>query len=184
MSKGDEPANLSAIAPPKMVLPMSLQLSYGTAAETDFQADRWQLAPRLSFVNSICRDSRIVANGRYRVDLTRSSRRWPMTAICAFETFEHVSNRREADIVDRGRVRRSGRKRAYAGRLGKDRSASQADVLLRARGSPHRPNRTIDIGPGFSKRKTTVTRRFAPSSFLRGCLPLEALPLAVRTPAP
>jgi hypothetical protein len=37
MSTGDEPANLSAIAPPKMVLSMSLQLSYGTAAETDFK---------------------------------------------------------------------------------------------------------------------------------------------------
>jgi hypothetical protein len=32
----------------------------------------------------------------------------------------------EADIVDRGRVRRSGRKGAYAGRLRKDRSASQS----------------------------------------------------------
>jgi hypothetical protein len=37
MSMGDEPANLSAIAPPKMVLSMSLQLSCGTAAETDFK---------------------------------------------------------------------------------------------------------------------------------------------------
>jgi hypothetical protein len=37
MSTGDEPANLSAIAPPKMVLSMSLQLSCGTAAETDFK---------------------------------------------------------------------------------------------------------------------------------------------------
>jgi hypothetical protein len=37
------------------------------------------LAPRFSFVNSICRDSRIVANGRYRVDLTHSSGRRRMT---------------------------------------------------------------------------------------------------------
>jgi hypothetical protein len=34
MSTGDEPANLSAIAPPKMVLATSLQ---GTPAETNFK---------------------------------------------------------------------------------------------------------------------------------------------------
>jgi hypothetical protein len=79
MSTGAEPANLSAIAPPKMVLSMSLQLSYGTAVETDFKPTRCNCAPRFPFVNSICRDNGIVANGRYRVDLTHSSRRRPMT---------------------------------------------------------------------------------------------------------
>jgi hypothetical protein len=50
MSMGDEPANLPAIAPPKMVLSMSLQLSYGTAAETDFKptARNWPPGFRLS----------------------------------------------------------------------------------------------------------------------------------------
>jgi hypothetical protein len=37
MLVGDEPGNLSAITLPKMVLSMSLQLSYGAAAETDFK---------------------------------------------------------------------------------------------------------------------------------------------------
>jgi hypothetical protein len=35
MSMGDEPANLSAITPPKLVLPMSLQLGLGTLAGTN-----------------------------------------------------------------------------------------------------------------------------------------------------
>ena len=63
MSTGDEPPNLSAIAPPKMVLSMSLQLSYGTAAETDFKPTGRNWPPDFRLVNSICRDGRIAANG-------------------------------------------------------------------------------------------------------------------------
>jgi hypothetical protein len=47
MLMGDEPANLPAIAPPKMVLPMSLQLSYGTSAETDFKSTLGNCPPDL-----------------------------------------------------------------------------------------------------------------------------------------
>jgi hypothetical protein len=59
MSTGDEPANLSAIAPPKMVLPMSLQLSYGTAAETNFKPTGGSWPPDFRLSTPICRDSRM-----------------------------------------------------------------------------------------------------------------------------
>jgi hypothetical protein len=42
---------------------MSLQLSYGTAAETDFKPTGRNWPPDFRLVNSICRDGRIAANG-------------------------------------------------------------------------------------------------------------------------
>jgi hypothetical protein len=50
MLTGDEPANLSPIAPPKMVLPMSLQLKIGPRLES-IPADNRLLIPQFCSVN-------------------------------------------------------------------------------------------------------------------------------------
>jgi len=51
MFRGDGSANLSATAPPKMVLPMFLQLGLGTPAGTKSQADIRLLIPQFDPVN-------------------------------------------------------------------------------------------------------------------------------------
>jgi len=68
MFRGDGSANLSAIAPPKMVLPMSLQLSSGTDVKPTLRS----CPPEFSL------STPIVAN-----DLSRSPPRSAMTAMCA-----------------------------------------------------------------------------------------------------
>src|SRR3984957_15108447 len=79
MSTGDEPPNLSAIAPPKMVLSMSLQLSYGTAAETDFKPTGRNWPPifvwSTQFVATVG-----LPQTALPVDLTHSSGRRPLFA--------------------------------------------------------------------------------------------------------
>ena len=58
-----------------------------------------------------------------------------MTGICAFETFEHVSDRRKAAEADRVRGRRSWADgRPYRSRPRNDRRACQAAILWRREG--------------------------------------------------
>jgi hypothetical protein len=80
------------------------------------------------------------------VELTYPIRCHGTTAICAFETWGDVSNRREADIADRGRVRRSwagsARTRVGSGRTG---VRAEAAIPLRARNKLHPPRRKFGL---------------------------------------